>query len=128
MRAQRVLSGERAQDPGRHQRRHGQWPERDPRAMRRRERPAWLRVTLSERPSNKTLQIGDIRYGDGRGYADPFRTGETEDYLINRGDTGADIAIRKWARVDRFDPAHPEASRIAWVIEYTTVATGLPAR
>jgi Carboxypeptidase regulatory-like domain/Domain of unknown function DUF11 len=83
------------------------------------DRPAWLRVTLSDRPSNKTMQVGDIRYGDGRGYADSFRTGETEDYLINRGDAnGADIEIRKWARVERFDPASPADGRIAWVIEY----------
>jgi hypothetical protein len=84
-----------------------------------RQRPAWLRITLSERPSNKTLQVGDIRYGDGRGYGDPFRTGETEDYLINRGDAdGADIEIHKSVRVERFDPSHPADSRIAWVIEY----------
>ena len=33
---------------------------------------AWLRVTLSERPSNKTLSAGGIAYGDGRGYSNPL--------------------------------------------------------
>jgi plastocyanin len=45
------------------------------------ENPAWVRITLSENESNKTLQFGSITYGDGRGYDKPFRTGETEDYL-----------------------------------------------
>jgi hypothetical protein len=45
------------------------------------QKPSWVRVTLSERPSNKTLQLGTIKYGDGRGYPTPFNTGETEDYL-----------------------------------------------
>jgi hypothetical protein len=45
------------------------------------QKPSWVRVTLSERPSNKTLQLGTTKYGDGRGYATPFNTGETEDYL-----------------------------------------------
>ncbi|MBC8076968.1 MAG: hypothetical protein H7Y32_12900, partial [Chloroflexales bacterium] len=45
--------------------------------------PAWVRVTLSERPSNKTLQFGATTYGDGRGHPVPFRTGETEDYILH---------------------------------------------
>ncbi|HQY91259.1 DNRLRE domain-containing protein [Caldilinea sp.] len=43
--------------------------------------PAWVRITLSERPSNKTLAAGGLSYGDGRGYPVPFKTGETEDYI-----------------------------------------------
>lgn len=49
------------------------WPNSD--------RPAWVRISLSEIPSNKTLQAGDVKYGDGRGYPTGFKTGETEDYL-----------------------------------------------
>jgi uncharacterized repeat protein (TIGR01451 family) len=61
--------------------------------------PAWMRVTLSERESNKTLPAGcgaaaACTYGDGRGYADPFELGETEDYLL-RGPDAPDPAIEK---------------------------------
>lgn len=45
------------------------------------QQPSWVRVTLSDVPSNKPLTFGGITYGDGRGYAVPFHTGETEDYL-----------------------------------------------
>lgn len=57
---------------------------------------AWVRVTLSERPANKTLQVGDLAYGDGRGYDTPFRVGETEDYVLTPPDSpnaGADLAV-----------------------------------
>src|SRR5690606_2674541 len=27
--------------------------------------PAWVRLSLSERPANKTLQAGNVQYGDG---------------------------------------------------------------
>jgi hypothetical protein len=41
----------------------------------------WVRVTLSERPSAKPLVFEGLRYGDGRGFASPFKYGETEDYI-----------------------------------------------
>ncbi|MFZ1756937.1 MAG: DNRLRE domain-containing protein [Caldilineaceae bacterium] len=42
--------------------------------------PMWVRLTLSERPSNKTLSAPNgISHGDGRGYPTPFLIGETED-------------------------------------------------
>ena len=54
------------------------------------QQPAWVRVSLSERESNKTLQSGAIKHGDGRGYDQPFHTGETEDYLLTpQGADGA---------------------------------------
>ena len=57
----------------------------------------WVRFTLSERESNKTLQFGGLTYGDGRGYPTPFRTGETEDHRLTppggEGD-GPDVAVR----------------------------------
>jgi plastocyanin len=94
------------------------WPEEQ------KEQPAWLRVTLSEAPS---VKLPGQTYGDGRGPDTPFRTGETEDYLINRGSTtdGADVVIRKGGII-RFDPStQPGASpaiwgdpRVDWVIEY----------
>jgi hypothetical protein len=41
----------------------------------------WVRISLSESPSNKPLVFGGINYGDGRGFPTPFKVGETEDYL-----------------------------------------------
>jgi plastocyanin len=84
------------------------------------EQPAWLRVTLSERPSNKTLVAGGIPYGDGRGYDEPFALGETEDYLINRDTDGADVTVYKTGRAI-FD-TNPEDGttrrRLVWKITY----------
>ena len=61
------------------------------------ERPAWVRVTLSERESNKPLNFGGVDYGDGRGYDKPFRFGETEDYLWHPADNpgGVDVVDRQ---------------------------------
>lgn len=66
------------------------------------DRPAWVRFTLSEQVANKTLSFGALSYGDGRGYAAPFRTGETEDYLWRADDDegGApDLAVGLAGRV-----------------------------
>ena len=60
------------------------------------QQPFWARVTLSEHKSNKTLMFGGISYGDGRGFAMPFRTGETEDYLAypqGADGAGPDVAV-----------------------------------
>ncbi len=83
------------------------------------EQPAWLRLTLSEIRSTKTDNAGDVRFGDGRGaYAGTvptiYRTGETEDYLINRRSAaGADVAVRMQAR-----QIYDGEPRVAWAIEY----------
>jgi plastocyanin len=60
------------------------------------DKPAWVRITLSERPANKTLQAGNLHYGDGRGYAQPFVTGETEDYYYRplAASGGPDLAVQ----------------------------------
>ena len=90
------------------------------------EQPAWLRLTLSERPSNKPLKSSGgahpANYGDGRGYDVPFRLGETEDYLIP-GPTKpdkADMTVRKrgsirsqWDRV-----AQMRRYIVTWIVEY----------
>ncbi len=59
--------------------------------------PAWVRITLSELPANKTLTTpAGLAYGDGRGYPNPFKTGETEDYLYKPAGAegaGPDIAV-----------------------------------
>lgn len=59
------------------------------------EQAAWARLTLSERPSNKpfTTPTEGIQYGDGRGFAQPFLAGETEDYLWKPAGQGADPAL-----------------------------------
>jgi plastocyanin len=94
------------------------WPEEQ------KEQPAWLRVTLSEAPS---VKLPGQTYGDGRGPDTPFRTGETEDYLINRDSTsdGADVVIRKGGII-RFDPSTQLDAgsaiwgdpHVDWVIDY----------
>ena len=82
------------------------------------QRPAWLRVTLSERPSNKPFTT----HGDGRGYDIPFRTGETEDYLLkgNVVDPTADPAVTKHGEIwPDFDPATQQRRWvIGWVVNY----------
>ncbi|MEZ4830407.1 MAG: DNRLRE domain-containing protein [Caldilineaceae bacterium] len=56
--------------------------------------PAWVRLTLSEQKSNKTLVTPDgTAHGDGRGYTSPFRTGETEDYLRRADQNGPDMGV-----------------------------------
>jgi plastocyanin len=86
-------------------------------------KPAWLRLTLSEEPSVKPLVADGMAYGDGRGLDDRrFKLGETEDYLLRPADQPgvADMAIRKEGRVrQEFDPeAGQVRSKIAWFIEY----------
>lgn len=65
--------------------------------------PAWVRITLSDVPANKTLTApGPIAHGDGRGHATPFRSGETEDYLYYpNADGGPDIDVQLAAKVDK---------------------------
>jgi len=68
------------------------------------QQPSWVRVTLSDFPSNKPLTFGGINYGDGRGYAIPFHTGETEDYLAYPDGVvggGPDLAMRLAGDVQR---------------------------
>ncbi len=83
------------------------------------ENPAWVRVTLSERESNKTLQPGTIKYGDGRGYDKPFQTGETEDYLAYPEGTvggGPDMDVQ-------IDGRFAQTNRVAFKITYTNLGT-----
>ncbi|MEM7125604.1 MAG: DNRLRE domain-containing protein [Chloroflexota bacterium] len=63
----------------------------------------WIRFTLSDQPSNKTLSYFDpkddktVEYGDGRGHDKPFKSGETEDYLWDLRDdapTWPDMVIQ----------------------------------
>ncbi len=90
------------------------------------DKPAWLRFTLSERPSNKTLVAGGVPYGDGRGYNLAFATGETEDYLWhapNDPANGPDVAIRKRGsmRTDSGGPITSTATAddiVVWQIDY----------
>jgi uncharacterized repeat protein (TIGR01451 family) len=88
-------------------------------------KPAWLRLTLSERPSNKPF----TSYGDGRGYDAPFRLGETEDYLTpgHTGNQGeGDPAITKRGEIwPDFDPAtNTRRWMIGWIINYANLGSG----
>jgi plastocyanin len=82
------------------------------------QQPTWVRVTLSERPSNKTLNFGGINYGDGRGYLVPFHTGETEDYFAYPAGTvggGPDLAVRVSGDI-KFDVKQQPATLAATTI------------
>ena len=89
------------------------------------DKPAWLRFTLSEAQSNKPLVLNGFNYGDGRGFAAPFLTGETEDYLYHF-ERAADVAIRKRGamRTDSGGPITGTTSaddRVVWQIEYANL-------
>ncbi|HSR33504.1 MAG TPA: hypothetical protein VLY63_23300 [Anaerolineae bacterium] len=74
---------------------------------------AWLRATLSEKPSNKTLNAGGIDYGDGRGHGTPFLLGETEDYFLRPPGTpgaGPDMGLDLFAGWRPLAPASEGAS------------------
>ncbi|MFP4436551.1 MAG: hypothetical protein ACLFVO_04830, partial [Chloroflexaceae bacterium] len=83
------------------------------------ENPAWVRVTLSEGVSNKPLQFGNIKYGDGRGYDKPFQTGETEDYLAYPAGTvggGPDMDVQLNGRIG-------QGKRLAFKLTYTNLGS-----
>ncbi|MEZ4832572.1 MAG: GEVED domain-containing protein [Caldilineaceae bacterium] len=89
------------------------------------QQPSWLRATLSDRPSNKPF----ITYGDGRGYDTPFRTGETEDYLL-RGqivDPTADPSVTKRGEIwPDFDAATNQRRWvIGWIVNYANGGASL---
>jgi uncharacterized repeat protein (TIGR01451 family) len=93
------------------------------------DRPAWLRVTLADRPSNKTLNAGGVDYGDGRGDGEPFRLGETEDYIfLGKGEQRLpDLEIRKKGIALPVETDGGVAfERIVWAIEYRNLG-GAPA-
>lgn len=95
---------------------------------------AWLRITLSERPSNKPLTSSGpghpANYGDGRGHDDPFRLGETEDTLIPAPgpQEPADITVRKRGTIrPQWDPAaNLRRYIVTWVVNYENKGT-IPA-
>lgn len=87
--------------------------------------PAWLRLTLSEKPSNKTITTGTLTHGDGRGYETPFRLGETEDYLLRAPSQNAeaDVAIEKRGHIQpEFDrTSQTRFWQINWVVNYRNI-------
>lgn len=90
-------------------------------------KPAWLRFTLSEAPSNKSLVLNGRNYGDGRGIAPPFVTGETEDYLW-QPQPAVDVAIRKRGamRTDSGGPITSTTSAsdyVVWQIKYANLGS-----
>ncbi len=96
------------------------------------QRPAWLRVSLSEKVSNKPIACGSVcTVGDGRGYDTPFRLGETEDYLVrshtDQPGEGADPIIRKEGQLTpERDPMTGNVFWLAqWSIRYKNAGSGL---
>jgi plastocyanin len=76
---------------------------------------AWLRVSLSDRPSVKNLTT----HGDGRGPVGGFGTGETEDYLWrNPQSRGPDMQVSKRGA---FKLGADGTPTVAWLIEYENV-------
>lgn len=88
--------------------------------------PAWMRVTLSDRKSNKTLGLNS--YGDGRGYGIPFILGETEDYFYQSPTvTGpADPGVRKVGQlIQEINPASGAHQWVLnWVVQYNNAGLG----
>jgi hypothetical protein len=96
---------------------------------------AWVRLTLSERPSAKIDQEAGIEYGDGRGHERPFRTGETEDYLLRppgSPGTGPDMAVTMrgdWRSIPLTNDLQAQSAftyqkiEWTWSIDYTNQGT-----
>jgi plastocyanin len=80
--------------------------------------PAWLRVTLSERPSNKDVSGG--AYGDGRGFKDPFRLGETEDYIyqVPEQEGDSDLVVVKRGRLRHDFNVAAAAMPMGWIADW----------
>ena len=81
------------------------------------QKPAWLRVMLSE---EKSVKLAGQAYGDGRGPATGYRTGETEDYLWRPKDQGADPVVEldfHWAPIPVESSAKP-ARKVILRIQY----------
>lgn len=100
------------------------------------DKPAWVRVTLSERPANKTLQAGNVTYGDGRGYDKPFKTGESEDfyYRPQAAGGGPDIQVQmtassRRATAQELGVAAADADKLGnfeiqlWKVDYANIGT-----
>ncbi len=78
------------------------------------DRPAWLRVTLSE---EKSVKLPGQSYGDGRGPVPGYRTGETEDYLWRPQGQGGDPVVDldvSWEPL----PGDPPARKVNLRIHY----------
>lgn len=75
------------------------------------DKPAWLRVTLSEAPVPLPLNDGSA-YGDGRGPSAGFSVGETEDYYYiaaTAASAAPDLQVAIGAQIPSFTAALPEA-------------------
>ena len=93
------------------------------------QRPTWVRFTLSEQLSAKPLTFGSIKYGDGRGYATPFHTGETEDYLRHaEGDPDAapDLGVQLEGRIVA-GGGQGGSDQVSFKLGYANLGSG-PAR
>ncbi len=79
------------------------------------DKPAWLRVSLSESPAPLPLNDG-VAYGDGRGPAAGYSVGETEDYYYLAATAAAaapDLQVAIGAQVPSFTAALPQAGASA---------------
>lgn len=89
------------------------------------EQPAWLRVTLSDIPSEKPA---GQNYGDGRGAPAPYHMGETEDYLLNGPVGDPTIALSGQALpafINNTGQLSAQALRGSWVTQWSLGVTNL---
>jgi uncharacterized repeat protein (TIGR01451 family) len=81
--------------------------------------PAWLRLSLSDIPSEK---LPGLPYGDGRGAVTPYRMGETEDYLLNSPAGEPELHLSGQAVAD-LTPSrnglHAQAGAGRWLVEWS---------
>jgi uncharacterized repeat protein (TIGR01451 family) len=92
-------------------------------------KPYWLRLTLSDTPSNKPFVAGTQQYGDGRGPNNPFRLGETEDWIL-LGEVAtptSDSSVNKRGEIwPDFDPlTQTRRWVLGWIVNYSNAGPGV---
>ena len=94
------------------------------------DKPAWLRVTLSESPVPLPLNDGTA-YGDGRGPSAGFSVGETEDYYYTAPTSTSaapDLQVAIGAQLPSFTAALPEAGAAATDLNFEEIKVTVRVR
>lgn len=94
------------------------------------DKPAWLRVTLSESPVPLPLNDGTA-YGDGRGPSAGFSVGETEDYYYiapTAASAAPDLQVAIDAQVPNFIGALPQAGASATDLNFEEIKVTVRVR
>ncbi len=94
------------------------------------DKPAWLRVTLSESPAPLPLNDGTA-YGDGRGPSAGYGVGETEDYYYLAPDAATaapDLQVAIDAQVPSFTGVLPQAGASATELNFEEIKVTVRVR